>query len=501
MSWRAQHDACILPHIQIMTETFFRAARVSSRWWFVFALAVTWPPGTRAAERAATTARPNVLIVLADQWRAQAFGFAGDPNVRTPHFDRLAGESARFVNAISGLPVCSPTRASLMTGQRPLTHGVFLNDVSLSTNAVTLAKVLANAGYRTGMIGKWHIDGRGRSNFIPPERRQGFEYWKVLECTHNYSNSLYYADDPARRRWEGYDAIAQTRDASEFIRAQSRSNQPFALVLAWGPPHDPYFTAPSKYRALYDPATLQLRPNIPSGLEAEVRKILAGYYAHCTALDDCMGELLETLRETGAAENTILLFSSDHGDMLGSQGQFKKQRPFDESIRVPMLIRWPAGLGRKATTFNAPINSEDILPTLLGLVGVAVPKSVEGLDYSGYLRGGRNPGDDATVFRCVAPFGEWERRVGGREYRALRTARHTYACDLTGPWLLFDNETDPFQTNNLAGSTAHATVQADLDRVLRRKLAEQKDAFLPARDYISKWGYTVNTNGTVPYSN
>ena len=134
-------------------------------------------------------------------------------------------------------------------------------------------------------------------------------------------------------------------------------------------------------------------------------------------------------------------------------------------------------------------------------MGVPVPKSVEGLDYSGYLRGGSNPGDEATVFRCVAPFGEWERRVGGRDYRALRTVRHTYALDLTGPWLLFDNETDPFQTNNLAGSPVHAAVQADLDRVLRRKLAEQKDAFLSARDYISKWGYTVNTNGTVPYSN
>ena len=156
-----------------MTETFLRAARPAFRWWLVFALAVVWPSVVRAADRVVAAARPNVLIVLADQWRAQAFGFAGDPNVRTPHFDRLASESARFVNAISGLPVCSPTRASLMTGQRPLTHGVFLNDVPLSTNAVTLAKVLANAGYRTGMIGKWHIDGRGRSNFIPPERRQG----------------------------------------------------------------------------------------------------------------------------------------------------------------------------------------------------------------------------------------------------------------------------------------------------------------------------------------
>ncbi len=310
--------------------------------------ALTWLclilAGLTASAAQSDAAKPNVLIVLADQWRAQAFGFAGDPNVRTPNFDRLAMESVRLTNAISGLPVCSPTRASLMTGQRPLTHGIFLNDVQLNPNAVTLAKVLKAAGYQTGMIGKWHIDGRGRSNFIPRERRQGFDYWKVLECTHNYTNSLYYADDPAKRVWPGYDAFAQTRDACDYIRSQSRSNQPFALVLAWGPPHDPYFTAPAKYRALYDPATLQLRPNVPAGLETEVRKMLAGYYAHCTALDDCMGEILDTLRDSGAARKTILLFSADHGDMLGSQGQFKKQRPYDEAIRVPMLIRWPDGL-------------------------------------------------------------------------------------------------------------------------------------------------------------
>lgn len=453
-----------------------------------------------AAGLATPDPRPNVLIVLADQWRAQAFGFAGDPNVLTPNFDRLAGESVRFVNAISGLPVCSPTRASLMTGQRPLTHGIFLNDVQLNPSAVTLPKVLKSAGYQTGMIGKWHIDGRGRSNFIPRERRGGFDYWKVLECTHNYANSVFYGDDPARRVWPGYDAIAQTRDACAYIRSQSQSNQPFVLVLAWGPPHDPYMTAPARYRALYDPATLRLRPNVPAGLETEVRKISAGYYAHCTALDDCMGEILDTLRETGAERNSVLLFSADHGDMLGSHGQFKKQRPYDESIRVPMLVRWPAVLGAKPRLLEAPINSEDIMPTVLGLCGLPIPPSVEGLDYSGYIRGGKNPGDDATVFRCVAPFGEWERRAGGKEYRAVRTGRHTYVRDLNGPWLLFDNQVDPYQTNNLAGSAEHATLQSRLDTLLRSKLREQNDEFLTARDYIAKWHYSVNTNGTVVYT-
>src|SRR5437867_397208 len=117
----------------------------------------------------AVEAKPNILFVVADQWRAPAFGFAGDPNAKTPAFDRLSRQSVCFVNAVSGLPVCSPTRASMLTGQRPLTHGVFLNDVPLAPEATTIAKVLKAAGYDTGCIGKWHVDGHGRSNFIPRE--------------------------------------------------------------------------------------------------------------------------------------------------------------------------------------------------------------------------------------------------------------------------------------------------------------------------------------------
>ncbi len=433
----------------------------------IFLILATMATPLRAAER-----KPNILVVLADQWRAQAFGFAGDPNVRTPNFDRLASQSLRFINAVAGLPVCSPTRASLLTGQRPLMHGVFLNDVPLDPNATTLAKVLKAEGYHTGYIGKWHLNGGGRSNFIPPERRQGFDYWKALECTHDYSNSFYYADAPDKLRWPGYDAVAQTHDACDYIRNHAKSAKPFLLFLAWGPPHDPYFSAPAKYRAMYDPAKLTLRQNVPAKLEGEARKILAGYYAHCTALDDCMGELLETLRETGAAENTILVF----------------------------IVRWPKGLGAKPRSLDAPINSEDVMPTLLGLCGVSVPESVEGLDYSGYLRGGKNPGDDATVILCAAPFGEWERRVGGKEYRGVRTTRYTYVRDLNGPWLLFDNRIDPYQTNNLVNLAAHAALQSGMDALLQRKLKERGDEFRPGAEYIAHWGYQVNASGTVPYT-
>src|SRR5204863_6898517 len=142
---------------------------------------------------------------------------------------------------------------------------------------------------------------------------------------------------------------------------------------------------------------LKLRPHVPRDAAEKARRDLAGYYAHCTALDDCVGQLLRTMRDTGLECNTILIFTSDHGDMLGSQGMWHKQKPFDESVRVPLLIRLPAHLGLGSRKLDAPISSEDIMPTLLGLCHLSVPRTVEGLDYSGYLRGGNNPSDGAAV--------------------------------------------------------------------------------------------------------
>ena len=466
------------------------------------ALGAVWLllPFTPARAATSPAAKPNILFVLADQWRAQAFGFADDPNVKTPHLDQLQREGFHFVNAVSGMPVCCPYRASLMTGQRPLTHGVFMNDVPLASEAVSLAKLLRDAGYDTGYIGKWHIDGHGRSNFIPRERRQGFDYWKVLECTHNYSNSFYFADAPQKLKWDGYDPLAQTRDAEQYLRDHAQSVRPFFLCLAWGPPHDPYQIVPTKYRSLYPTNQIQLRPNVPKAMQPLARQMLSGYYAHCTALDDCFGELRATLRQLGLEENTLLIFTSDHGDMLGSHGGRNKQQPYDESIRVPFLLRWPARLGSAPRQFSALLNAEDLLPTLLGLCGLPLPKTIEGLDFSHYIQGGPNPSDGATLINCVAPFGQWTRRMGGQEYRGVRTERYTYVRSLHGPWLLFDNQTDPYQMKNLAGLWRYSALQKDLEATLQRKLAAAHDDFLPARDYITKWGYQLDKTGTVPYT-
>jgi len=453
----------------------------------------------RAAEnRARKTGSPNVVFVLADQWRRQATGYGGDPNALTPNLDKLAARSVNLSNAVSGCPVCCPYRASLLTGQYPLTHGVFLNDLCLAPKGTTLAEAYVRAGYDTAYIGKWHLDGHGRASYIPRERRHGFDYWKVLECTHNYNRSYYYAaDSKTRLTWSGYDARAQTDDARSYIRKHASGPKPFFLLLSFGPPHNPYQTAPKKYRDLHNDKKLKLRENVPASARGRARKDLAGYYAHISALDTCVGDLLATIDKAGISNNTIFVFTSDHGDMLGSQGMTRKQKPWDESIMVPFLLRYPPA---KAGVIDMPINTPDIMPTLLGLSGIKIPKSVEGVDYSGVLLGRQQPSNDAALITCPSPFGEWFRGQG-REFRGIRTRRYTYVRDLKGPWLLYDNQQDPYQLNNLAGKGDSVDLQKRLDSLLARKLKSTGDDFLPGTKYIDKWGYKVNARGTVPYSN
>jgi arylsulfatase A-like enzyme len=452
---------------------------------------------SRASAQKRAGDKPNLVFIFADQWRAEATGYAGNKDVRTPNLDRLAKESVNFCNAVSGCPVCSPYRASLLTGQYWLTHGIFYNDKPLNPDAASVGKAFAGAGYHTGYIGKWHVNGHGkdgslqegRQAFIPPERRQGFEFWRVCECTHNYNKSLYYADTPVKRYWDGYDAIAQTREAQKYIRRHA-DDSPFVLFVSWGPPHAPYETAPEKYRRMVpDQAGITLRPNVPESLKKTARKELAGYYAHIAALDDCIGDILTTLEECGLEENTILVFTSDHGDMLRSHSQTKKQKPWDESIRVPFLLRYPAVLRGKGRTIDMPINSPDIMPTLLGLSGVPIPESVEGRDFSGVVKGTQAPDKDAALIMCPVPFHQWNYERGGREYRGVRTRRYTYVRDLNGPWLLYDNQTDPYQLKNLCNNPAYARVQQRLEEILSRKLEETNDKFLPGPEYMARWGY------------
>lgn len=439
--------------------------------------------------------KPNIVIVMADQWRAQDLGYMGNKEVITPNLDKLASEGVNARYCVASVPVCGPSRASMLTGQHAHTHGVFYNDRPLRNEAVTLAEVCQQAGYQTGFIGKWHINGGltkdygpGRLAPIPVERRQGFQYWRALECTHDYNNSPYYNEVNKRFVWQQYDAISQTDSAIGFMTQQR--NAPFLLVLAWGPPHDPYQTAPKEYRQKYATRPITLRGNVPIKDTTEARRALRGYYAHINALDDCIGRLQAALKEANLDENTIFVFTSDHGDMLYSQGQTNKQKPWDESIRIPMLVKYPAGLTRKGRNLDVPMTLTDVMPTLLSLTGQPIPASVEGRDYTSLLRNPRAPRpDDAALIACIVPFHQWNYNRGGREFRGLRTSRYTYVRDLNGPWLLYDNTSDPNQLTNLINTPKLAQTQRQLNDLLTRRLHETNDSFSPGNVYMDKWRY------------
>ncbi len=430
----------------------------------------------------------NLVFVFADQMRAEATGYSGNRAVISPNLDKLAAEGLEFVNCISGMPVCTPWRASMLTGQYPLRHGLFINDLRLPTDRPTFGTVLKEAGYRTGYIGKWHLDGNERSAYTPPgPRRQGFDFWAVANCDHNYMQSHYYSGDSTEKKhWNGYDARAQTDVALDFLKRSGAD--PFALFLSWGPPHNPYDQVPKEFLDLYPP-DVPVRPNCPNPNRDELR----GYYAHVTALDEQIGRLVRGLTENGQLEKTIFVFTSDHGDMLRSHGVQRKQHPWEESINVPFVIRAPKQF-TKGSRVNTLLNVWDLMPTLLSLLGVPVPSTVDGLDLSAAVLNRDFVGPDATLAAAIAPFAEYR----GLPWRTLRTHRHTYARNLDGPWLLYDNERDPYQLTNLIGRPDCAALQAQLDARLKQELARFNDDFQPAETYLKRWNYSVDDGGAIP---
>lgn len=448
----------------------------------------------------AAAARPNIVILLADQWRASAIGYAGDGNVKTPALDRLAREGIWFRNAVSVCPICTPYRAALMTGRWPTSTGMFLNDLHLPDGELCMATILKRSGYATAYIGKWHLDGHGRESYIPPERRQGWEYWKGAECDHSYNHSHYYSGNSAEKKfWNGYDAFDQTKDAQEYIRQHARKRQPFALLVAYGPPHFPHDSAPQSYRDMYPPEAITLPPNVPETMRAKAQRELQGYYAHCSALDRCVADVLGTLRETGLETTTIVLFTADHGEMMGSHGcpPGMKQQPWNEAAHVPLLLRYPAVHGTPGRVVRTPLSTPDILPTLLGLAGVAIPATIEGEDLSPLIRGGSEQPDRAALYMGVAPFAG---SGFNREYRAIRTSRYTYVRGLQGPWLLFDDEKDPYQLKNLAAAVETSGLCRQFDDRLGAALRKIGDPFLPAAHYIKLWGLKVAPGDSVSYA-
>jgi arylsulfatase A-like enzyme len=448
--------------------------------------------------------QPNIVFVFADQLRSQELSCYGGVNIETPNLDRLADEGLRMTNAVSTYPICSPFRGMLLTGLYPLRSGISNNDHPLNPDLPSFAKASKEQGYNTAYIGKWHIDGIGRKAHIPKERRLGYDHWQALECTHNYFNSAYYDNDAIEPEiWEGFDAEAQTIAAQEYIKTRD-TEKPFFLTLSWGPPHDPYI-APQEYMDKVDPQKLVLRENlkehkivdelqnnprfvIPDKYikshqkhrvkavdEQIVRERYAGYLAATLAIDDYFGNLLQTLEEEGILDNTMIVFSSDHGDHLGSHQFYGKNTPFTESISIPFLLRYPKAI-KAHTVSDALLSPVDMFPTIFGLAGLDHAK-VDGIDLSKIVTEDAEDTRDSLLLMNLTHFNNTSLINGLDTYRGVQTKQYTYArYEGKTPWLLFDNKNDPYQINNLVGNSEYNDLIKELDNKLDQLLKVAGDS-------------------------
>lgn len=436
------------------------------------------------------TTKPNVIFVLTDQWRASAFGYAGDGTVQTPELDKFAKEAVNFTNAVSVLPVCTPYRAALLTGRYPTTTGMFLNDLYLPSEELCMAEIFKDAGYSTAYLGKWHLDGHGRKDNVAPERRQGFDFWKGSECDHNYTNEHYYENDnPEIKYWEGYSPYAISKAAQTYMEENASGKNPFLLFVSIATPHFPHNTAPAEYMEMYPAEKLKLNANVTDDMKEWALKELQGYYAHCTATDKAIGEIIDKLKALGIFDNSIIVFTSDHGEMMGAHGYrpFMKHQAYAESSEIPLLISYPNRAKNRGKVAEAPITTPDILPTLLGLCNIKIPGTIEGNDLSKIVKNPSKDKDRVALFMNPCPFNI---AYADDEYYAIKTAQYTYSRTPNGPSLLFDNKKDPLQMNNLVGNAGHAEIQKKLDARLMDELARIGITEVKPREYyLKKFGF------------
>jgi arylsulfatase A-like enzyme len=257
----------------------------------------------------------------------------------------------------------------------------------------------------------------------------------------------------------------------------THTDKPWLLVLSWGPPHPPFDSAPAETMRLYDPESLQLRPNVPAEIAPLARERLRGYYGHISALDSELGRLLDKLDETGQATNTIVVYTSDHGTMMGSHGYGGKRLPFDEACKVPFLLRYPGVVPANRTT-DVLLGAIDLFPSLCGLARVPVPQHCEGMDLSEAMRGSamRAP-ESAFLMHIQRTKAGGEAAAYAPLFRGVRTERFTYAIADTGLWCLYDNKEDPYQMRNLIEDPAHARTTGDLNDLVVDWLRRAHDPF------------------------
>lgn len=468
-------------------------------------------PGCLLKEKPSGVTHPNLVLVFPDQMRGQALGFLHEEIVFTPNLDRCARESVVFSQTVSNYPVCSPFRASLMSGKYPPSHGVLGNCNSkgaeygyeLKTNERCWSDILKEKGYSLGYIGKWHLDNPHKpyvrcynntekfawNEWCPPERRHGFDFWYAYGTYDRHLNPMYWTTTAKRDEPIWVNEWGPKHEADLAIRyiknegGQFRQpDRPFALVVAMNPPHMPYDQVPRKYQELYRDIPLEKlckRPNIPpAGTKwgDYYRRHIKNYLAMISGVDEQFGRILQALEEANLADQTIVIFTSDHGNCLGIHDKISKSNPYEESMRVPFLIRWPGKIAPRQD--DLLLSSPDIYPTILDLMGFSedIPPEVEGVSHAQLLLQGEGPRPTSQLYYQI-PYGQ---PAGGS--RGVRTHRYTLVITRRPDKkdeeiILFDRQTDPFQITNIA-SKRPDLVKRLINEELMPWLKKTKDPWL-----------------------
>lgn len=427
--------------------------------------------------------KTNLIYVFADQWRYQAMGCVHADQVVTPNMDAFAGESLCFDNAYSTFPLCTPHRGSLMTGKYPLSIGLWTNckigleeKLMLKPQEVCIGNVLQDGGYETGYIGKWHLDA-SEQNFTehpesgaaewdaytpPGERRQGFKYWLSYGAFDDHLNPHYWADSPEQIRPGKWSAEYETDKALEYLEDHREGEKPFALFVSYNPPHLPYELVPERYYEKFKQMPVEWRPNVPQEKRTPEMEVIARqYFAAVHGVDEQFGRILGFLRENGLEENTLVVLSADHGEMLGSHGLMSKNVWYEESIHIPLLMRQKNRIrpGRSRTLFASP----DHMPTVLEVLGLTVPDTCQGVSHAASVLGGEEQAPE-HMFLCsypgsaesVSAFARRGLTHKAHGWRGIKTREYTYV--ITNGYMpeekqeeyLYDDVNDPWQMHPLA---------------------------------------------------
>ncbi|MBN2449905.1 MAG: sulfatase [Lentisphaeria bacterium] len=435
-----------------------------------------------------TVSRPNLLVIYPDQMRYDAMGAAGNPVIRTPNIDALAREGVFLERAYTSFPLCCPFRASVMTGKYAHSNGMYANHYPIRLGQRWLADCLNDAGYWTGYVGKWHLNGGPKHAYVPPEYRCGFRRFIGFSRGHQYFGPIFYRDDDHTPRTSPkYEADMQTGHVLEIMEDAVARGRPFFAMVDYGIPHPPLLM-PEQYGTLYDPDGVPVRGGTPETERDRAARFLARYYGMCTCVDDNVGRLLAWLAERGLEENTIVVFISDHGEMAGEFACWGKKTWHDGAMHVPLVVRWPAGLPGGVRPGHVVDAAVDLMPTVLDLCGVEVPTGVQGESLAPLLRHGTAPERDFVYYEILME------RQGPEAFplpeRGIRTRDWLYVRRQDGPIALHDLTTDPLEQCNRVDDPACAAARAELDARLLGQMAETGDdwsieAVFPPPDFMS----------------